>query len=154
MKNSKSSLLVSEIALSYATRVAAKDRPKISRSDDAYTILKSAWDPSKIELQEAFKLLLLNRSNRVLGLVHLSEGGVSGTIVDPKLVFVAALKANACGIILAHNHPSGNLKPSQADIHLTRKLQQGGRLLEIDVLDHLILTAHDGYYSLADGGVL
>lgn len=144
---------VSEITLSYSTNVPAKSRPTVSCSSDAFRIFHSAWDPAQIELQEAFKLILLNRANRVLGIVHLFTGGVAGTVVDPKLVFAAALKANASGIILAHNHPSGTLKPSRADKHLTRKLRQGGRILEINILDHLIITPYDGYYSFTDEGV-
>jgi DNA repair protein RadC len=97
--------------------------------------------------------MLLNRDGKILGIMKLSEGGVSGTVVDPKLVFAAALKANASALILAHNHPSGNLQPSQSDLCLTRKLIAAGRLLEIGINDHLILT-QEGYYSFADEGVL
>ena len=145
--------LVTEITLSYMTKVPARDRPKVTGPQDAFEIFYRAWDPAKIELQEAFKLLLLNRGNRVLGLVHLSTGGMAGAITDPKLVFAAALKAAAPGVILAHNHPSGTLRPSQADINITRKLKRGGKLLDIEVLDHLIITPHDGYYSFTDEGV-
>ena len=83
----------------------------------------------------------------------MSTGGVSGTVADPKLIFAAAIKANACGIILAHNHPSGNLHPSQADIDLTKKMKEGGKLLEIQLLDHVIVTT-EGYSSLADEGFI
>ena len=79
--------------------------------------------------------------------------GVAATIADPKLIFGAAIKANACGIIVAHNHPSGNLRPSNSDIDLTKKLKQGGKLLEIDVLDHIIVTK-EGYFSMTDEGII
>ena len=102
---------------------------------------------------EQFKLLLLNRGNRVLGLLEVSSGGVAGTVADPKVIFAAALKASASSIILAHNHPSGQLKPSSADIALTNKLKRGGELLDIQVLDHLILSS-EGYYSFADEGMM
>ena len=92
--------------------------------------------------------MLLNRANKVLGIFEVSSGGSTGTVADPKLVFAAAIKANACGIILAHNHPSGNLQPSQADIDLTKKMKEGGKLLEIQILDHVIITT-EGYYSFA-----
>jgi DNA repair protein RadC len=144
---------VAEVKLSYRNRVKPSERPQVTCSADSYKVLKDSWDKSKIEFVEQFKVLLLNRANRVLGIYELSTGGVAGTVADPKLVFVAALKACASGIILSHNHPSGNLKPSQADLQLTTKIKQGGELLDISVLDHLILTS-EGYYSLADEGLL
>jgi DNA repair protein RadC len=98
-------------------------------------------------------VLFLNRANRVMGVYSLSHGGMTGTVADPKLVFIAALKAAACNIILAHNHPSGNLTPSSADISLTEKMVQAGKFLDINVLDHLIVTA-DGYLSFADDGMM
>ena len=106
-----------------------------------------------IELIEEFYILLLNRSNKVLGCTNISKGGVSGTVVDAKVIFAAALAANASSVILAHNHPSGNLKPSHADKEITQKLKGGGELLDIAVLDHLIITK-DGYTSFADEGYL
>jgi DNA repair protein RadC len=83
-----------------------------------------------------------------------SQGGLAGTVVDPKVVFAAALKARASSLILAHNHPSGNLKPSQADTDLTNKIKQGGELLDIAILDHLILSPEGGYFSFADEGLM
>jgi DNA repair protein RadC len=101
-----------------------------------------------MELQEQFKVLLLNRANHVLGIYELSTGGVNSTVADPKLIFVAALKANASGIITAHNHPSGNLKPSEVDKYLTRKIKEGALLLDMVLLDHLIITPYS-YCSFA-----
>lgn len=140
---------IAEVELIYKTKVKASDRPKVTGSLDAYEILLANWDENKIGFVEQAKILLLNRAHRVLGIYEVSTGGVTGTIVDPKIVFIAALKANACSIILAHNHPSGNLKPSAADQELTRRIKEGGRLLEISMLDHLIVTP-EAYYSFAD----
>jgi DNA repair protein RadC len=98
-------------------------------------------------------VILLNRANKVLGICEVSTGGVAGTVADPKVIFAAALKALASSIILSHNHPSGNLAPSQADIELTHKLKAAGRFLELPILDHIIMTS-EGYYSFADEGVL
>src|SRR5690554_6082722 len=106
---------VAEIQLSYKTKVKPSQRPKITSSKDAYSILLESWDDDKLEFVEQFKVLLLNRANRVLGVYEVSTGGVSGTVADPKLVFAAALKANASAIIVSHSHPSGQLKPSDAD---------------------------------------
>lgn len=144
---------VAEIQLVYKSNVKPSERPKISPSRDARDVLMGTWDNTKIELLEQFKVMLTNRANKVLGIFELSTGGVSGTVADPKLTFAAALKAAACGIILAHNHPSGNLQPSQADINLTRKIKEAGKLLEIQCLDHVILTS-EGFYSFADEGLL
>lgn len=144
---------VAEIELVYRSKVKASERVKITSSRDVFQVLKRLWQEETVELREEFKVLFLNRANRVLGAYHLSSGGVCGTVVDPKLVFAAALRANACGVIVAHNHPSGNLQPSQADIDLTRKLKEAGRVLEIQLLDHLIYTV-EGYYSMADEGLL
>jgi DNA repair protein RadC len=144
---------VAEIQLSYKTNIKPSQRPKITSSKDVSDVLMHSWDLSKLELVEQFKVLFTNHANRVLGIFELSTGGMTATVADPKLIFVAALKAGACGIILSHNHPSGNLKPSQADIDLTRKIKDGGKLLEIQLLDHVIMTT-EGYYSFADQGLL
>ncbi|WP_256012248.1 JAB domain-containing protein [Desertivirga xinjiangensis] len=144
---------VAEIEVSYKPKFKASERPRITCSKDCYQILLQQWDHNKLELQEQFKIMLLNRGNKVLGIMNVSTGGVSGTIADPKLIFATTLKATASGIILSHNHPSGQLKPSQADINLTKKLKDGGALLDIAVLDHLIVTS-ESYYSFADEGIL
>lgn len=144
---------VSEIKLTYRTRVKASLRPKITSSQDCVKVLRESWDLDRIELVEQFKVMLLNRANKVLGIFEVSTGGIAGTVADPKLIFVAALKAGASGLILCHNHPSGNLSPSQADIDLTRKIKEGGKMLEISLLDHVILT-QEAYFSFVDEGVL
>ena len=102
---------------------------------------------------EQFKVMLLNRAGKILGIVEISTGGFSGTVADPKVIFGIALKAGASSIILAHNHPSGNLKPSEADKHLTSKICGAGNFLDIAVFDHLIITS-EGYLSLLDEGLM
>lgn len=144
---------VAEVNLTYSPNYKIADRPKISSSNDAFSIVQSQWDLGKINLLEEFKILLLNRANRVLGMITLSQGGVSGTVVDPKLIFVAALKAAASYIVLVHNHPSEELKPSNEDLKLTKKLVEGGKLLDILVVDHLIITKNR-YYSFCDEGLI
>ena len=146
-------LQVSEVEVVYRTQVRSSLRPTVSQSKEVYELLKRNWDDTKIDLIEQFKILLLNRANKVLGICELSSGGISGTVADPKMIFIAALKAAASNIILSHNHPSGNLKPSRADIELTRKIKEVGQLLEITVLDHLIISS-EGFYSLADEGMM
>lgn len=144
---------VSEIDLIYRSKIKAAERPTVKTSKDGYDLLLSYWDHDKIELLEEFKVLLLNQGNRVLGVFEVSSGGITGTVADPRLIFTAALKASACSMILAHSHPSGNLKPSHSDEELTQKIREAGRFLDIKVLDHLILT-RSGYFSFADEGLL
>lgn len=104
-----------------------------------------------IEHREFFYVMLLNRANRAIGIFQLSMGGITSTVVDLRILFQAAIKANASQIIMAHNHPSGQLKPSETDIALTKRIKSAGEILDIAVLDHLILTA-DSFYSFADEG--
>ena len=142
---------ICEISVTYSTKVKAANRPKIAGSRDAYELVLPIWDD--IEYRESFAVLLMNRANRVLGIAQVSMGGISGTVADPKVIFQHALKANASSLILLHNHPSNNTQPSEADIHLTKKLVEGGKLLDIAVLDHIII-GDDRFYSFADEGVL
>lgn len=127
-----------------------EEKPKIGASKDAYELLKC--DLLDIPHEE-FWVILLNRANRVIKKYQVSQGGVTGTVADPKIIFKAALEELASGVILAHNHPSGNLTASQADVDLTKKLAAGGRLLEIQVLDHLIIAGQK-YFSFADEGLI
>ncbi|PSR55774.1 DNA repair protein [Adhaeribacter arboris] len=140
---------IAEVELTYKTHVKSSLRPKITSSKDSYDVLLQSWDENKLEFVEQAKVLLLNRANRVLGICDLFTGGVAGTVIDPKLVFMAALKANASAIILAHNHPSCNVNPSATDITMTKRLKEVGNFLELPVLDHIIVTK-EGYYSFAD----
>jgi len=145
-------LQVAEIEISYRPAVKPSERLKINSSVDAALVLVSIWK-LPLELRESFYALFLNRDNRVLGYLLVSVGGISGTVIDPKTVFQAALKANATSILLAHNHPSGNPQPSDADIQITNKLKEAGQLLDINLLDHLIIMP-EGYTSFADEGML
>ena len=144
---------VAEVELVYRSRVKASQRPVITSSADAYHIFKEIWDEGKLELAEQFKVLFLNRANAVLSVYNLSSGGITGTVADPRLIFTAALRLNAVSLVLAHNHPSGSLKPSRQDEELTMKIKEAGKLLDIKILDHIILT-EESYYSFADEGLL
>ena len=145
--------IVSEVELIYKSKVKPSQRPQITTSKGAYEILLKVWDAGRLDLQEEFKVLFLNRANKVLGVYHLSTGGMTGTVADPRLIFMAALKANCVSLVLAHNHPSGNLKPSRQDEELTQKIKSAGSFLDIRVLDHLIITS-ETYLSFADEGLL
>ena len=140
---------ISEIRLAYTRKVKASERPQVTCSNDAYKLFRENWEDLTISLFEEFKILLLDRNNKCMGIVPISRGGVAGTMADPKLIFVSALKARACHIILGHNHPSGNLEPSTADQRLTEQLVKAGKYLDLEVLDHLILT-DEGYLSFVD----
>ena len=128
----------------------ALQKNTISCSRDAFDIIQSTL--ADISYEE-FWILLLNRANKVIRKVNISEGGFSGTVADPKKIFKLALEFSACGIILCHNHPSGNIKPSDADIQLTRKLKEAGAHLDLPILDHLII-GDEKYLSFADDGLL
>jgi len=122
----------------------------ILSSKDAYNLMRRHL----VDLNhEEFWIILLGRASKVLGKELISKGGLSGTVADPKIIFHIALQQQASGIILIHNHPSGNLKPSQLDISLTKKLSEAGRMLDIQILDHLII-GDTGYYSFGDESVL
>jgi len=139
---------LSEISISYKPTFKFSERPTVASSYDVSKVFRSAWSDD-ISYCEEFVILLLSRANRVLGISRLSRGGIAGTVVDVRNIMQAALMANAASIILCHNHPSGNLKPSEADLNLTRKIKEAALLFDISVLDHLILT-DEGYLSFAD----
>lgn len=138
---------VSEISVSYSNSNEVKI--KISNSKTAYDLALSHWSTNTIEYQEEVKLLLLNRANMVLGIHELSKGGTTACVVDIKMILAIALKCNANSIIVIHNHPSGNLNPSDADKSLTSKIKQACDIVDINLLDHLIISK-DGYYSFKD----
>ena len=144
---------VAEIEVSY--RPAISHKPIVKTALDAYTELVKFFPERTIALQEKFVAMYMNRNNRVLGVYPLSEGGLTGTVADIRLILGIALKVAATGIILCHNHPSGNLKPSQADISLTSKISSAAAFMDIKVIDHIILSGNeDTYYSFADDGML
>lgn len=128
----------------------AEKRKKISASSDVNELFQE--DLSSLQYEE-FHVLLLNQANMILKKQLISKGGISSSIADPKLIFEAALRAKASALILVHNHPSGNLKPSKQDIAITSKLKSAGQVLDLPVLDHIII-AETGYYSFADEGIL
>lgn len=142
--------VIAEIQVSYSTN--SRIRQQITTSYSAYEVLKSNWYSGRMELQEEFKVLLLNRANHVLGIYNLSKGGVSSTIVDLKLLFGVVLKTNASNIVICHNHPSGKLAPSDADIEITNKIKDACKLLDVHFFDHIIIS-HLGYYSFAENKV-
>ncbi|PZD78535.1 RadC family protein [Mesonia sp. K7] len=142
---------VAEISVSYSN--GNKDKAKITQSRDAFQLALEHWNKDTIELQEEVKVLLLNRANVVIGIFDVSKGGISSCIIDIKLILSVALKSIASAIIIMHNHPSGNLKPSQQDVDMTRKLSSACNTVELKLLDHLIITKED-YYSLADNGLV
>src|SRR5688572_30328697 len=130
---------------------AAAVRTTITCSTDIYNYIK----PNLLDLpHEEFWIILLNRANVVMKKIQISSGGVAGTVADPKIIFKKAIEESTCSsLILVHNHPSGNIKPSAADITLTKKAKEAGLLLDMPVLDHIIFTEND-YYSFADEGLL
>jgi DNA repair protein RadC len=143
--------IISALELGRRRKVSVPaERVGISCSEDAYHLMK----PHLMDIShEQFWIILLNKSNKVIKKSQVSTGGISGTVADPRIIFKIAVENLACGIILVHNHPSGNKKPSEADIQLTQRLKQAGVYLDVPVLDHLIFT-DQGYYSFADEGKL
>ena len=128
----------------------ALERKKIRSSEDVFHFLYPDLSDKRYE---EFWIILMDRANQVIRKLNVSEGGTSGTVADPKKIFKMALDVNACSLIMAHNHPSNSIKPSQSDIDLTKKMKSAGKLLDIEVLDHLVF-GHDTYYSFADKGMM
>ena len=146
---------VNEISLRYQnTKILMAMAPKINSSKEAFNIFNSVWDQDAIAAQEHFNIMLLNNSNRVKGIFLLSSGGITATLVDIRILFAVVLKSLSTAVIIAHNHPSGSLHPSTADKRLTEKIKNAGELLDIKLLDHLILTPNNEYYSFTDEGLL
>ncbi|UZH55862.1 JAB domain-containing protein [Salinimicrobium tongyeongense] len=145
---------VNEIAISYSGSLKINQLPKINSSQNAAELLYGQWDKNSIELHETFKIMLLNNANKVKGIYQVSTGGITGTLVDLRIVFAVVLKSLTTAVILAHNHPSGTLRPSEPDKRLTQKIKKAGELFDIKVLDHLILTPDGNYFSFADEGML
>ncbi|WP_026768522.1 RadC family protein [Asinibacterium sp. OR53] len=144
---------VSEIQVSYQPAIGRM--PEIKCSFDAYTELLHFFDKDLLHLQEMFVVLYLNRARRVIGAYKLSKGGLVGTVADVRLILATALKTAASYMILAHNHPSGNVVPSQSDEKLTIRIAEAAKLMELSVSDHIIIgSAAGGYYSFADNGLL
>ena len=143
---------VSEIEITYKPAIGSK--PEVTSSSDAYLILKEYYPENQIALKEYFVVMYLNQANRVIGVQKLSIGGLTSAVADVRLLFGTALKVLATGVVISHNHPSGNLKPSLQDKNLTKQVNEAGKLLDIKLLDHLIITPDDQYISMADQGML
>ena len=144
---------IPEIQVAFHPRTDLSNRPKVTDSKSAADLFRKNWDNELLHLQEAFKVMYLNRYNRVLGLYHHSNGGMAGTVCDPRIVLGVALKSASPRMLLCHNHPSGSPKPSEPDRKLTKKMSEAAKLMDMDVLDHIILTPHS-HYSFADEGEL
>ncbi len=142
---------ISEIRVSYNPIMLADS--SINTSRQSFELMINDWEQNTLQMQEEVKVILLNRSNKALGIYSLAKGGITSCVVDVRIILSVALKTLATGIILVHNHPSGNLKPSQDDLKVTKKLKESCSLLDITLLDHLIITKDD-YYSFADEGIL
>jgi DNA repair protein RadC len=144
----KQAQIVSELKIAYIPKVKAKDRKKITNSSNLYEAFKPFYD-EYINYKELFFVAYLNKANKLLGIMKISEGGLCATLVDIRIIIQGLVLCNATQIILSHNHPTGNLQPSQADIDITNKIKSGFKFMDIIVLDHIIIT-EDGYYSFAD----
>ncbi|MFD2101439.1 JAB domain-containing protein [Flagellimonas iocasae] len=145
---------VNEIQISYREKLSTLQSLSITNSNEVAQLLFKNWDSDTIGLNECFKILLLNQSNKVKGIYPLSIGGITGTLVDMRILFAIILKTLSVGIILAHNHPSGQLKASEQDRQLTQKIKEAAQLFDVKVLDHIILAPDGRYYSFADNGLM
>ena len=139
-----------EVKLTYVTKQKPSDRFKIKDSNDAAELFFEIWNMETIEFIEEVKMVLLNRDNQVLGIANISTGGISSSIIDTRVILQYAIKSNATSVILAHNHPSGNASPSEADKHITRKIRDALKTCDISLLDHLIITKERGQNSIID----
>lgn len=148
----KTDCMVSEIQLKYRPQPLTET---MKGSKDIHDLLKTrVYDEDTIGYKETFKVLILNNSNKIIGYTTISEGGLTSTIVDVRTILQTALVCNATSIILSHNHPSGNPRPSFQDDNITRKIKDACGLMDIRVLDHIIVTPEDSYYSYCDEGRL
>ena len=125
---------------------------KIKSSNDAAEIFRQIWDVDSLEIFESVICIFLNRANNTIGWFKVSQGGLNGTVIHNRMILATALKCLAQSIIIAHNHPSGNTQPSDADINITKKLKDACQIMEINLLDHLIITS-DSHYSMNDEGM-
>ena len=145
---------VNEIHIRYKERIPAPFWKQITSSKDAAELLYQTWNTDTIAVHESFKIVLLNNSNKVKGIYQISQGGITGTLVDLRILFAVVLKTLSVGILLAHNHPSGKLQASQPDRDITQKIQRAAQLFDVKVLDHIIIAPNGDYFSFADQGLL
>ena len=144
---------ITQVKLVYRNKIKPGERFKVYTALEAFNIFIKGWDLNRIELLEEFKIMLLDRSSACIGISEISMGGISETTADAKIIFATALKGRASSLIMAHNHPSGNLRPSQADIELTKRFCKAGKLLNIEIRDHLIITPLK-FFSMSKGGYM
>ena len=145
---------VNEIKISYCESLGTIESESIQTSEPVAKLLYENWNMDTIGLHETFKVLLLNNANKVKGVYQVSSGGLTGTLVDIRLLFAVILKSLSTTIILAHNHPAGTLSPSEGDIQLTKRIKKAGRLFDIRVLDHLIISPTGDYFSFMDNNII
>ena len=144
---------IAEINVSYKPTKPAG--PKIDSSSTAHDYLRMLYPEETVALQEQFIILYLNRANQVLGAYHAFTGGITGTVADIRIIMGVALKTMACGIVISHNHPSGSLIPSNADKMLTNNIKEAGKVMDISLFDHIIISPYEeAFYSFADEGLL
>ncbi len=143
--------IVNEIKLSYSRK--GNCERSISSSVDAVDVFRAHFDAEEMDYRESFFALYLDQANKVLGIKKISECGISSTLVDVRIIMQAALLCNASGMIVSHNHPSGNLKPSSADIKMTAEIGEAAKILKMSLLDHVILTS-ESHFSFADDGII
>jgi len=143
---------LAEIEISYKPKIA--NHPIIKTSGDTYNHIAKFFPIETISLQEKFVVGYLNAANRLIGVYEMSRGGITNTIVDLRLLLAVALKTASTGVVLAHNHPSGNLKPSNSDREITERVKDACKLFDIKLLDHLILSPNNNYFSFVDEGIL
>jgi len=148
-----SKIKLPEFKISYKRKLPSSPLKSIQGSEDASVVCRSLYDKGVLDWKEEFHVIALSRGNNVIGSFKASQGGVSGTVVDPKIILQFALLVNASYIIMTHNHPSGNLKPSDRDIELTKKMKSACESMDMLLLDHIIITSK-GYTSLSDEGFL
>jgi len=139
-----------EMELVYLPNYKIAEKPSIKSSNNAYELLMQIYNANTIRCQEEFIVIYINNNNSVLGIQKLSKGGINATIVDTRLILATALKSLSSGIIISHNHPSGNLNPSEKDLSITKNINEGCKLVDIKLLDHIIVTPDSGYLSFAD----
>lgn len=150
--NENQLLKLRELSIGYSPKETPL--PQIRNSSDAYRLFKGLFEPNSLGLNEQFVVLYMNRANRVIGGLKAFKGGISATVVDHRIIFATALKVLASGIVIAHNHPSGNLEASEEDLKLTKRIKEAGELLDIRLIDHLILGIDSDYSSFAEKGWL
>jgi DNA repair protein RadC len=145
---------IGEFEISYKSKPGNEESKKrMATSQDIYELLQKIYNSDTFGWIESFVLICLNRANRCTGFYKVSQGGITGTVADPRVILQVALMANATSIIISHNHPSGNLQPSRSDEDITQKIKQAAALLDIRLLDHIIVS-EDGFYSFTDNGLI